>query len=177
MSTAWFRNPELQPLTTHNPTKNIHILDTGFHPLATSRKVCGAWRRQSEAKGRWHSARHWLTPAIGPVLTRRTWLHGSSAINRLLHGSKVGNAGLMWLNSLFSHGPLGSIRQRYWQLLKPPRSSTTVYKPKQLTDVRSVLAPTSGARRPGPGLHFPAAAKLAQAACEKLTSNRESLNT
>src|SRR6056297_3627653 len=128
MSTAWFRNPELQPLTTHNPTENIHILDTGFHPLATSRKVCGAWRRRSEAKGRWHSARHWPTPAIGPVLTRRTWLHGLDVINRLSPESRVVNAGSMLLNSLSWHVRSGLIRPRFWTSLKPPRSPTTRFE-------------------------------------------------
>lgn len=119
------------PKTTRLLSRNIHILDTGFDPLATSRKVCDAWRKRSEAKGRWHSSTRWPMRAIERVFPRKIWLYGSNAINRLLHGSKAGNAGSMWLNSLFSHGPLGSIPRRYWHLLKPPRSPTTAYSSKR----------------------------------------------
>ena len=130
--------------TTRLPSQNIHILDTGFDPLATSRKVCGAWRKRSEAKGRWHSAKHWPTRVIGQALHRKIWLNGSSAINRLLHGSKAGNAGSMWLNSLFSHGPLGSIRRRFWHLLKPPRSPATAYNTQEFFERLFGLEPHNG---------------------------------
>lgn len=140
--------------TIQLPSQIIHILDTGFDPLATCRKVCGAWRKRSEAKGRWHSAKHWPTRVIGQALPRKIWLNGSSAINRLLHGSKTGNAGSMWLNSLFSHGPLGSIRRRFWHLLRPQRSPTTAYNTQEFLNVCSVLSPTTGDRRRRPGAYF-----------------------
>ena len=129
---------------SRSPSQGIHILDTGFHSLATSRKVCGAWRKQSGAKGRWHSSRRWPMRAIGLALPRKIWLYGSSVTNRLLHGSKAGNAGSMWSNSLFSRGPLGSIRRRYWHLLKPPRSPTTAYNQKKLLRRLFRFGPGSG---------------------------------
>ena len=143
------------PLKTAGlPSQNIHILDTGFDPLATSRKVCGAWRKRSEAKGRRYSSRRWPMRANGLALPKRIWLNGSNAINRLLHGSKAGNAGSMWLNSSFSHGPLGSIRRRFWHLLKPPRSPTTAYNTEEFLNVCSVLSPAAGDRRRRPGTYF-----------------------
>lgn len=162
--------------TSQLPSQDIHILDTGFDPLATSRKVCGAWRERSEAKGRWHSAKHWSTLEIEPASARKTWLRGSSAINRLLHGSKAANAGSMWLNSLFCHGPLGSTRRRYWQLLKPPRSLITVYNPYLLADALTVSRPTSGTRFQKPFFPFLGSGKFEKSGCKKLASNRESKN-
>ena len=167
---------EFPPPMSHSPRQIIHILDTGFHPLATSRKVCGAWRERSEAKGRWHSAKHWSTLEIEPASARKTWLHGSSAINRLLHGSKAANAGSMWLKSLFCHGQSGSTRRRYWQLLKPPRSLTTVYNPYLFADAHTVSRPTSGTRFQKPSFPFLGSGKFEKSGCKKLATNRESKN-
>src|SRR6056297_2972806 len=107
---------------------NIYFLDNRFHPLATSQKVCDAWQRQSEARDRWHFARHWSTPASRRASVRRTWRSSSSAINpswRALKAASAGSTSSSW-SSL--RAPSALTPSRFWRSSKPPRSPTTGFE-------------------------------------------------
>lgn len=106
----------------------IYFLDNRFHPLATSQKVCDAWQRQSEAKGKWHSARRWSTRASKRASARKTWRIGSDATNPLLPVLKAVSAGSTLSNWSFWRVPSALIRSSFWRSLKPPRSLTTGFE-------------------------------------------------
>jgi len=120
---------------------NIYFLDNRFHPLATSQKVCDAWQRQSEAQDRWHSAKHWSTPASRRASVRRTWRSSSSAINPSLPALKAVNAGSTSSNWSFWRAPLALTPSRFWRSLKPPRSPTTGFDPFHLSRTRELTSP------------------------------------
>ena len=107
---------------------NIHFLDNRFHPLATSQKVCDAWQIQSEAKGRWHSARRWSTRVRTRAWARTTWRTGSSAINPSWRASKAASAGSTSSSWSSLRAPSALTRSRFWRSSKPPRSPTTGFK-------------------------------------------------
>ena len=111
---------------------NIHFLDNRFHPLATSRKVCGAWREQSEVKGKWHSARRWSTPGSRQALARLNWRRSSDATNPLLPALKAVSAGSTLSSWSSWRAPLALTRLSYWRSLKPPRSPTTGFETGEL---------------------------------------------
>ena len=103
----------------------IYFLDNRFHPLATSQKVCDAWQRQSEAKGKWHSVRRWSTPVSKRALVRKTWQTGSDATSPLLPALRAASAGSTLSSWSSWRAPSALTRSRFWRSLKPPRSPTT----------------------------------------------------
>jgi len=119
----------------------IYFLDNRFHPLATSQKVCDAWQKQSEARDRWHSAKHWSTPASRRASVRRTWRSSSSAINpswRALKAASAGSTSSSW-SSL--RAPSALTLSRFWRPSKPPRSPTTGFEPFHLSRTRELTSP------------------------------------
>lgn len=120
-------------MTTLITLSNIHFLDNRFHPLATSRKVCDAWREQSEAKGKWHSARRWSTPGSRLGLARKTWQTGSDATSPLLPALKAVSAGSMSSSWSFWPAPLVLTRSSYWRSSKPPRSQIIEFEADDLS--------------------------------------------
>ena len=119
----------------------IHFLDNRFHPLATSQKVCDAWQRQSEAQDRWHSAKHWSTPASRRDSVRKTWRSSSSAINPSWRALKAASAGSTSSNWSSSPAPSALTPPRFWRSLKPPRSPTTGFEPFHLSRTRELTSP------------------------------------
>lgn len=120
---------------------NIYFLDNKFHPLATSQKVCDAWQKQSEAKGRWHSARRWSTRAKEQAWARTTWRTGSSAINLSWRALRAANAGSTSSNWSFWRAPSALTRSMSWRSSKPPRSPTTGFKRFHQSRTREVTSP------------------------------------
>ena len=118
-----------------------YFLDNRFHPLATSQKVCDAWQRQSEAKGKWHSARRWSTRASKRASARKTWRIGSDATNPLLPVLKAVSAGSTLSNWSFWRVPSALIRSSFWRSLKPPRSPTTGFEPFHFSRTRELTSP------------------------------------
>ena len=120
---------------------NIYFLDNRFHPLATSQKVCDAWQKQSEAKGRWHSARRWSTRAKAQAWARTTWRTGSSAINLSWRALRAANAGSTSSNWSFWRAPSALTPSRFWRSSKPPRSPTTGFKQFHQSRARELTSP------------------------------------
>ena len=133
-------------LATHENTMSttsvsIHFLDNRFHPLATSQKVCDAWQRQSEAQDRWHSAKHWSTPASRRDSVRKTWRSSSSAINpswRALKAASAGSTSSSW-SSL--RAPSALTLSRFWRPSKPRRSPTTGFEQFHQSRTRELTSP------------------------------------
>lgn len=119
----------------------IYFLDNRFHPLATSQKVCDAWQRQSEAQDRWHSAKHWSTPASRRDSVRRTWRSSSSAINPSWRALKAASAGSTSSNWSSSPAPSALTPPRFWRSSKPPRSPTTGFKRFHQSRTRELTSP------------------------------------
>jgi len=107
---------------------NIYFLDNRLHPLATSQKVCDAWRKQSEAKGRRLCARRWSTPGLSLASARKNWRSNSDITSPSWHVLKVGSAGLTLLSWLFWHALLVLTHLRFWQWLKPPQNLITEFE-------------------------------------------------
>jgi len=119
----------------------IYFLDNRFHPLATSRKVCDAWREQLEAKGRWHSVGRWLMLGSRQVLARPNWRPSSDVTNPSLPALKAVSAGSTsssWSSWL---APLALTRSSYWRSLKPPRSPTTGFESNDLLRMPEPIFP------------------------------------
>src|SRR6056297_4074000 len=68
---------------------NIYFLDNGFHPLATSQKVCDAWQRQSEQMASWRSSVRWLMHVRMRVSASNNWRRSSNATSHLWRVSKA----------------------------------------------------------------------------------------
>ncbi|QFT48873.1 hypothetical protein FIU97_19955 (plasmid) [Roseivivax sp. THAF40] len=106
---------------------DIHFLDNRFHPLATSQKVCDAWRKQSEAKGKRPCARRWSTLDPTRDWGKTNWPIGSTVISLWWPASKVASAGSMSSNWSSLPAPSALILSRFWRSLKLPRSPTTEF--------------------------------------------------
>jgi len=119
----------------------IYFLDNRFHPLATSQKVCDAWQIQSEAMGRWHSARRWSTRVKAQAWARTIWRTGSDATNPLLPVLKAVSAGSTLSSWSFWRAPSALTRSKFWRSLKPPRSPTTGFEANELLRTREPIFP------------------------------------
>src|SRR6056297_542492 len=86
----------------------IYFLDNRFHPLATSQKVCDAWRKQSEAKDGRLCAKGWSTPGIKQDSARKNWRLNSGITSHSWPVSKVASDGSTLPSSSHYPGPLVS---------------------------------------------------------------------
>ena len=133
---------------------NIYFLDNGFHPLATSQKVCDAWLERSEAKDRRLFARRWSTPGSSLALVRKNWPPSSNITSRSWPVSRVANVGLMSLNSLFCPEPSALTRLNYWRSSKLPRNPTTGFEHEDASGNREsnshgvTIVPLRSSKRP-----------------------------
>ena len=127
----------------------IYLLDNGFPPLATSQKVCGAWREQSEARDRWHFARLSSRPASRRVSGKRSWRRSSGATNPSWRGLKVASAGSTSSNWSSSPAPWALIPPRCWRSSKLPRSPTIGFEPVRASRAKHLtpLGVSAGAAR------------------------------
>ncbi len=140
------------PLGNQTPItpSNIYFLDNRFHPLATSQKVCDAWRKQSEAKVRRLCARRWSTPGKRQDSARKIWQSNSGITNRLWPVLKAESAELTSLSSSNCRVPSDlTPPSRYWRLSKPPRSPTTRFESKEVLgrSASCVLSEVSSSRK------------------------------
>lgn len=94
-------------LNTSRPNQIIHFLDNGFRSLATSQKVCDAWQKLFEVKGRLRSVRHWLTRASNLASPKKNWRQSFGTTSHLWRASKVVSAGSMWSSLSFWPARLG----------------------------------------------------------------------
>ena len=131
MGGAGYTRLALREKTTSITPANIHFLENGFLPLATSRKVCDAWRKQSEPMDKRHSAGRWSTPGKRQVSVRKTWQRSSSTTNHLWHALKAVSAGSMLWSSLCWPAPSGSMRSNCLRPWRPPPSPTTGFEPNE----------------------------------------------
>ena len=107
---------------------NIYFLDNRFHPLATSQKVCDAWRKQSEQMASWRSSVRWSTRVKAQAWARTIWRTGSSAINLSWRALRAANAGSTLSSWSFWRAPSALTRSRFWRSSKPPRSPTIEFE-------------------------------------------------
>ena len=142
-------------LATHgNPTpitpSLIYFLDNRFPPLATSQKVCGAWREQSEARDRLPSAKLWSRPGSRRASVKRTWRRNSGAINPSWRVLKVASAVSTLSNWSSSPAPLALTYSRFLQSLKPPRRPTIGFEPVGISSAKHLtpLVLSAGAVKP-----------------------------
>ncbi|AUQ56358.1 hypothetical protein PhaeoP18_03563 (plasmid) [Phaeobacter piscinae] len=108
---------------------NIYFLDNGFHPLATSQKVCDAWRKQSEQMASWRSSVRWLMHVRMRVSASSSWRRSSNATSRLWHVSKAASVVSTLWSLQFWRGSLALTKMKSCRLSKPPRSPTTKFNP------------------------------------------------
>ena len=111
---------------------NIYFLDNRFHPLATSQKVCDAWRKQSEQMASWRSSVRWLMHARTLVSASNSWRRSSFAPSHLWHVSKAASAESTLWNLQFWRGSLALTKMKSCRLSKPPRSPTTRFESKEI---------------------------------------------
>lgn len=108
--------------------RSIYFLDNGFHPLATSQEVCGAWQKQSEVRDRSHCVRLWSTLASRQGLARLHWRRSSDVISLLSRVSRAANAGLMSLSWSYWLASLALIHLGYLQSLNLQHSLTIEFE-------------------------------------------------
>jgi hypothetical protein len=127
----------------------IYFLDNRFPPLATSQKVCGAWREQSEARDRLPSVRPSSRPASRRASDKRTWRRSSGATNPSLRGLKVASAGSTSSNWSSLPAPLALTHSRFWRSLKLPWSLTIGFEPVLASSAKHLtpLGVSAGAAR------------------------------
>ena len=120
----------LAPLGNQTPItpSNIYFLDNGFHPLATSQKVCDAWREQSGAKDKRLCAVRWLTHGSERVSASKNWPPNSNGTSRSLRVLKAASDASTSWNSRFWPGSSVSRKMKYCQLSKPRRNPTTRFE-------------------------------------------------
>lgn len=128
----------------------IYFLDNRFPPLATSQKVCGAWREQSEARDRLPSARLLSRPASRQVSVRKSWRQSSSAINPSWRALKAASAGSTSSNWSSSPALWALIPPRCWRSFKQPRSPTIGFEPVRASRAKHLtpLGVSAGAAKP-----------------------------
>ena len=111
---------------------NIYFLDNRFHPLATSQKVCDAWRKQSEQMASWRSSVRWLKHVKMRVSASSSWRRSSNATSHLSHVSKVASVVSTLWSLQFWRGSLALTKMKFCRLSKPPRSPTTRFENKEI---------------------------------------------
>lgn len=121
------------PLGNQTPItpSNIYFLDNRFHPLATSQKVCDAWRKQSEQMASWRSSVRWLMHVRMRVSASSSWRRSSNATSHLWRVSKAASVVSTWWNLQFWRGSLALTKMKSCRLSKPPRSPTTRFENKE----------------------------------------------
>ena len=127
---------------------NIHFLDNRFDRVATSREVCDAWQKRSEARVMWLCARRWWTLDETPALGRPSWQTGWDVISHLWRVWKVASVGSMSLNLSFSLAPSVATRLTCWRSSWLPRILITGYKvyfPEYLNSQTQQCAPAQNA--------------------------------